>query len=265
MNSEASVKLSASKVNLFMADLIFENERLVHIYDVFDGERSDLAHYVNLVKELRAKSILDVGCGTGSLALLLAQDQLQVVALDPAAASVKFAQTKPQSEKVTWLVGEVTGLAASASFDLALMTGNVAQVFVSDSDFEKTLIGVNQQLKSGGYFVFEVRDPLKTAWTGWTREKTFKRLYVSAEIGWVQTWCELLEVKDDVVTFEWSYLFESTNEAIRSKSTLRFRSREQVTELLVRSGFTIQDVRDAPDRPGLELVFIAKKANPKVS
>ena len=48
-----------------MADLIFEDPRLVAIYDVFDGQRTDLDPYVSIVTELRAKSVLDLGCGTG--------------------------------------------------------------------------------------------------------------------------------------------------------------------------------------------------------
>lgn len=52
-----------------MADQIFENIRLVSIYDEFDGSRIDLDHYVSIIKEFSAKSVLDIGCGTGCLAL----------------------------------------------------------------------------------------------------------------------------------------------------------------------------------------------------
>ena len=46
---------------------------------------------------------------------------------------------------------------------------------------------------------------------------------------------------------------------IRSDSTLRFRERPEIEEALARSGFELQEVRDAPDRPNKELVFIAVK------
>jgi hypothetical protein len=96
---------------------------------------------------------------------------------------------------VTWLHGDATVLDGALldgrklSADLAIMTGNVAQVFVSDDDWSSTLDGT----------------------------------------------------------------------AVLSASTLRFRPREEVEADLVRHGFQLDDVRDAPDRPGLELVFLARR------
>jgi SAM-dependent methyltransferase len=51
-----------------MPDLIFEDPRLVSIYDAFDGQRKDLYHYIDLIKGLGAQFVLDIGCGTGCLA-----------------------------------------------------------------------------------------------------------------------------------------------------------------------------------------------------
>ena len=77
-----------------MPDKIFENNRLVSIYDSFDGNRNDLRNYIEIVKELSAKHILDVGCGTGCLAILLSDLGLKVTALEPAKASLDFAKKK---------------------------------------------------------------------------------------------------------------------------------------------------------------------------
>jgi hypothetical protein len=44
---------------------------------------------------------------------------------------------------------------------------------------------------------------------------------------------------------------------ITSDSTLRFRSRVEVERSLESAGFVVDEVRDAPDRPGREFVFIA--------
>lgn len=171
-----------------MADSIFEDPRLVSIYDSFDGDRRDLVHYVQLIKDLGVRSIIDVGCGTGCLSTLLAKDNLQVLGVDPAKASLEFAKTKPYAEKVRWICGDASALPNSVSSDLAVMTGNVAQVFVSDESWLKTLSCLRGALDKDGYFIFEVRDPSKKAWLKWNREDTFQRTHVPG-VGWVQGWC----------------------------------------------------------------------------
>ena len=71
-----------------MPDPIFADPRLAEIYDDLDADRSDLDAYVALAEGFHARSVLDVGCGTGVLACLLARKGLDVIAVDPAAASL---------------------------------------------------------------------------------------------------------------------------------------------------------------------------------
>lgn len=55
-----------------MPDPLFAAPRLAEIYDVLEGERDDLHHYLALAAELGARSVLDVGCGTGTFGCRLA-------------------------------------------------------------------------------------------------------------------------------------------------------------------------------------------------
>lgn len=107
--------------------------RLAVLYDDFDGARNDLDHYERIVRELGARHVLDVGCGTGSLASRLACAGFHVVGVDPAEASLEVARGKAGAERVRWIRGDATAL-PPLQMDLAVMTGNVAQVFLTDED-----------------------------------------------------------------------------------------------------------------------------------
>lgn len=237
-------------------DPIFADPRLACIYDELDGPRDDLGVYVDLVDELQANSVLDIGCGTGTFALTLANKGVTVMAVDPAKASLAVARNKPAAGRVRWIEGDANSV-SDLSVDLATMTGNVAQVFLSDDDWRRTLRALVASLRPGGRVVFEVRDPAHKAWHSWNREDSYSRVDIPGT-GVVASWVELVDVEGQFVSFRWTYRFEGSGEILTSNSTLRFRGRVEIEDSLGDAGFEVLDVRDAPDRPGCEFVFIAQ-------
>ncbi len=240
-----------------MSDAIFENPRLAGIYDGLDPDRGDLDAYAAMAAEFGARSVLDVGCGTGTFACLLAARGLEVTGVDPAAASLAVARAKPGADAVRWLHGDATCL-PPLQVDLACMTGNVAQVFITDDEWSATLRGVRAALRPGGRLVFETRDPARQAWLRWTRDQSFSRRDIEGA-GVVQSWHELSDVSGELVSFRSVVVFEADDAVLTSTSTLRFRDRGEVAGSLAAHGYQLDGVRDAPDRPGLEFVFIARR------
>jgi SAM-dependent methyltransferase len=154
-------------------DAHFEHPRLAAIYDDLDAGRGDLEAYCNIVDELGARSVLDVGCGTGTFAVLLADRGVDVVGVDPAAGSLAVARAKPGADRVRWLHGDATAL-PPLQVELATMTGNVAQAIVDPAVWSATLRGIHAALGAGGRIVFETRDPAARGWLEWTRERTYR-------------------------------------------------------------------------------------------
>jgi SAM-dependent methyltransferase len=238
-------------------DAIFAHPRLAPIYDAFDGEREDLTTYLDIAGELGADRVLDVGCGTGSLAVLLAGDGRTVVGVDPAEASLEVARSKNQARGVTWVHGDATTVPAVAA-DLAVMTGNVAQVFVTDDGWAQALRGIHAALRPGGHLVFETRRPEHRAWEEWAADTAPVTIGVPG-IGSVERRLQVTDVSLPLVSFRFTYRFLSDGAVVTSDSTIRFRDRDEVETSLVAHGYRVMDVREAADRPGREFVFVTER------
>jgi SAM-dependent methyltransferase len=241
-----------------MVDASFTEPRLAALYDPLDPDRSDLEVYAGMAAEFGARSVLDIGCGTGTFACLLASRGFSVVGLEPALASLDIARAKPFGDRVRWVHGSAGALPA-LQVDLVTMTANVAQVFLSDEDWSGVLAAAHAALRPGGRLVFETRDPARRAWLEWGRPHSDVQAVVPG-IGGVEAWMDVTDVSGDFVTFRSTYVFESDGAVLTSESTLRFRSREEVLGSLAEAGFAVDEIRDAPDRPGREFVFVATRS-----
>jgi SAM-dependent methyltransferase len=236
-----------------MADEGFTHPRLAAIYDPLDPDRSDLDPYLRMAEEFGASRVLDIGCGTG----VFAARGIEVVGADPALASLDVARGKPGAERVRWIHGDATGL-PHLRVDLVTMTANVAQQIVEADAWRETLRGARAALRPGGRLVFETRNPARRAWEEWTREASYAVTEV-AGAGVVESWVEVTAVEGQLVSFRWTYVFAADGQVLTSDSTLRFREREEVGAELAARGFVVEDVREAPDRPGREFVFVARR------
>jgi SAM-dependent methyltransferase len=269
-----------------MAEEIFRDRRLAELYDPLDPDRGDLDAYLLLAEEFGARKVLDIGCGTGVFALLLADRGVEVVGIDPADASLDVARAKPGADRVRWIHGDATAL-PPLQVDLVTMTANVAQAIADPEGWRRTLAGAYEALRPGGHLVFETRDPARRAWEAWNREDSYGVTEVPG-FGTVESWVELTEVTGQLVTFRWHYTFDGDGDGdgdsegegegdaggggdgegdgrtrggdkkqLTSDSTLRFRERHEIETELAAHGYVLEDVRDAPDRPGREFVFVA--------
>lgn len=241
----------------------FHDRRLVAIYDAVNGygpgEQPDLC--AGVAAEVGARTVADLGCGTGMVSLHLAALGYEVTGVDPSPEMVAVAKAKPGAGAVRWRVGGAEQLDPGAA-DLAVMTGHVAQFLLTDDALRTTLAGLHRALRSGGHLVFESRDPRAREWERWTREASSVRVE-DPVAGPITTWSEARGEPDaaGVVAYANHYLFERTGEHLVSTAALRFRPEAELRAALAAAGFTVARVHGdwdlhpvGPDTPELILV-----------
>ena len=246
-----------------MPDQEFANPRLAKIYDILDCDRSDLIHYIELIKKYNAKSVLDIGCGTGSLLCLLAGKGYNLTGVDPASASLEIAKQKHGAESIGWILGE-SSLAPKECADVAVMTGNVAQVFIEDEAWVENLSNIHKAITPEGHLIFESRDPSRRAWEEWNKKSTISETHIPGG-GSVISWVELTDVSLPLVSFSWTFYFKKNGEILTSDSKICFRKKEEIENSFSESGFNMVEILDAPDRPGEEFVFVAAKVEDEIT
>ncbi|MDO9415283.1 class I SAM-dependent methyltransferase [Pararhizobium sp.] len=236
--------------------------RLARLYDMLNPPDEGTRFYLALAGT-NPLSILDMGCGTGSLAVDLAQLGHRVTGADPAGAMLEVARHRPGGDRVTWVHSDATGMPVGPLFDLAIMTGHVFQVFLSDADVRAALAGVHAHLCPGGRIAFETRNPSAGTWEHWVPEKTLKRIFVEGT-GQVDFHHQLGAVDGELVSFETYFRFED-GEVLVAPSRLRFMARDQLEAILIETGFSRIDVFGDWDRSPVgpespEIIVVAHKA-----
>ena len=241
----------------------FAEARLAALYDPLCGRetRADFRFYLPLV--MSAKSVLDVGCGTGALLgwAREAGHTGRLVGVDPARGMLEVARTRSDIE---WTLGDMTTHAWDREFDLAVMTGHAFQQLVDDDEIRASLAAIHASLAHGGVFAFETRNPLAREWERWTPERRFE--FVAADGAAASFHAEVeTPAAGDVVRFTVTYASARWDRPESSRSTLRFLGRDALSAFLTDAGFVIEEQYGDWDRSPLaagspEIITIARRA-----
>jgi SAM-dependent methyltransferase len=242
----------------------FTDPRLVAVYDTLHGYEPGTQpdFYLALASETGATRVVEIGCGTGLIAVRLARAGFDVTGLDPSERMLAAARRRPGAQRVRWMLGEVSGLTGDR-VDLAFMAGHVAQLLLTDEAWQEALTTIHGALRPGGVLAFESRNPAARAWERWTPAQT-RRTVTDPAVGAIETWTADVEVSGDVVTVAQHCRFPVSEEVLTARTSLRFRSPADIRATLEAGGFAVERLYGAWDRRPFsggdeEIVVVARR------
>ncbi|MDM1369566.1 class I SAM-dependent methyltransferase [Myroides marinus] len=219
-----------------MKDKLYQDESLVQFYD-YDNERtSDYDQYLAIADKV--ERVLDLGCGTGRLAVELAKQGKQVVGVEFASAMLDVARRR--SSLVEWIQGDARSIRLDQKFDLIILSGHVFQVFLTKEDRLAVLETIKEHLSPKGRYIFDSRNPLAKDWLTWTKEESIRR-FSHPLFGEVTAW-NTIEGDAKELIYSTFYIVENIKDEYSAKSKISFPTVNEIATLVSEVGLGIANV-----------------------
>ncbi len=197
------------------------------------------------------QTVLDLACGTGTIACLLSERGYEVIAVDGSEEMLSQAAAKAEGleRPPLFLHQAMPRLRLARPVDAAVSTLDSLNYLTRERDLSETFRRVRRALRPGGLFLFDVNTPYKL-------RRMDGQLYMDETEGSVCVWRTFFSEKRQVCTYQvdlfrlrgdgaWDRRFEEHRERAWSEETIR--------EKLARAGFSsvrlTGDLTDRPPRP----------------
>ena len=127
-------------------------------------QNADLPMYMEFAKQL-GSPVLDVGCGTGRVAIPLARAGADVVAIDKSPKMLDRARKKIADEpsdaqqRVTWVEAPMQDFTVGTNFKMAFLAFNILPLLPGKRDQELAMQAVAKSLVPGGTLIIDLLNP----------------------------------------------------------------------------------------------------------
>jgi 2-polyprenyl-3-methyl-5-hydroxy-6-metoxy-1,4-benzoquinol methylase len=217
----------------------FADPRLVAVYDAEHVWGWEHDFFMSVLAERISPRVLHFGCGTGRLAIAMAEAGHQVTAVDLSGPALDAARRKPGAARVRWVEGTAEMLPARR-YETVLLTDHVAQSFVGDDVWSSTLSRLRRALVPGGRLILDSRDPAFEWWASWNPVES-RRTVVLPDARTVDAWDEVTEADGLTVTVMHHYAF-TDGERLTSSGTVRFRTEAELRSTVESAAFDVDRI-----------------------
>lgn len=216
----------------------------------------EIDFYREFASEARCnqETLLEIACGTGRVAIRLAQDGTNVVGLDLSPQMLEIANKKSQGmPNVRWIPGDMRSFDLGEIFGLSIIPGHAFQNLNTPQDQVACLACIKQHLKPGGRLVIHL-DHQDFSWLGellgakgglFEPAEQFRHPQTGQQIQAYRAWSFEPSTQTATCVTSWETV-AANGEILNRRQTKPVRLhcifRFEMEHLLARTGFSIEAV-----------------------
>jgi SAM-dependent methyltransferase len=232
----------------------------------YSGE-TEYVHYLLQKFGRKTKSILELGCGTGKHAMLLAEKGYTITGIDMSEQMLKSAlnrNSKDTMREIEFKQGDIRTIRLERKFDAVISLFHVFSYQITNDDLIAAIATAKTHLNSNGIFIFD-------AWYGpavLTDKPVVRVKRLEDDLIKVVRIAEpKLHPNENIVDVNYTTLIENKDsgktETIKEKHRMRYLFRPEIEICLKQEGLTILHSEEwmskkGPDCSTWGVVFICK-------
>ena len=199
-------------------------------------KRADWLERLFRKSSIPVQSVLDLACGTGTIACLLAERGYQVIATDASEEMLTQAMMKGaelEEHAPVFLHQTMPKLRLLEPVDAAISTIDSLNYLTRERDIRETFLRVYRWLKPGGQFIFDVNTPYKL-------RRMDRQMYMDETEDTFCVWRTFFSERTQICTYQVD-LFQEQEDGVWERSFEEHRekawSMEQLRTFLTGAGF----------------------------
>ena len=242
-------------------------EAFASVYDIFmeQVEYDQWLNHIHAIWEkfgLQPKTVIDLGCGTGSIALPLAKEGYDVIGVDLSPEMLTEADHKAMEEGVSvrFACQDMTELELGEEADCILSLCDSMNYLTEDGQLEDAFKSIAQHMKQESLFLFDLNTEYKF------KDVLGQNVFGSAEEHAAYIWENDYDEEEKINEYYVSFFIENEDglyERIEEFHYERAYSMEEIKEGLQAAGMELVSVTDgysfdAPHAESERLLFAAR-------
>ncbi len=185
------------------------------------------------------RNILDLGCGTGRFSIELAKRGYRVTGLDVTEEMLAVAKLNAEKArvKIKYLRGDIRSFKLPRKVDIIWARGSIGDI-IQIEDIKRALIGIRNNLKKGGIFIFDVRDD--SGLQGKIRRSSLEsRVIKKRDMGILFRFSRDLNRRKKTVTINAEITVKGKKYYKKHKTNhvMRYYAKKEISELLTKAKF----------------------------